>query len=274
MPIHVPLVDLLPALAGRLGDGLADVGQEPGGWVLQRLGDEPLREDLSVAVLGLHDGDVVHLSRKADQLPLCDFEDLIDGVVNGVADRSDRWGSEMSRRLLTGLLGVALAVGLVLLAGHSGPLSDVALAVLAVVLLGLTGAASRAASDLPAADVLGAAAICYAGLAAAELPMLRHGQVLASPAAVRSGLLAAVAAATGAAAAAAVLRGGRPPALVATILTGCLATVGCVLAAVTRLDPASVAGLLVALIVPLGGWVPVLSFRLAGMRLDLMPSSP
>ncbi len=274
VPIHVPLVDLLPALAGRLGDGLADVGQEHGGWVLQRLGDEPLREDLSVAVLGLHDGDVVHLRPRADQLPPGEVDDLIEGVATGISDRSDRWGPEVSRRLLTGLLGVALAVGFVLLADHRGPLSDVIAAVLAVVLLGLTGAASRAAADLPAADVLGAAAICCAGLAAAELPLLRHGHELASLAAVRSGLLAGVAGATGAAAAVAVLRGGRPPALVATILAGCLAAVGCVLAAVARLGPASAAGLLVALIVPLGGWVPVLAFRLAGMRLDLMPSSP
>ncbi len=53
VPIHVPLIDLLPALVGHLGDGLADAGLEHGGWVLQRLGDPPLREELSVAALGL-----------------------------------------------------------------------------------------------------------------------------------------------------------------------------------------------------------------------------
>ncbi len=71
------------------------------------------------------------------------------------------------------------------------------------------------------------------------------------------------------------LIGGRHPALVATILAGCLAVVGGVLAVVARrLDVTSVAGVLVALIMPLGSWVPVLAFRLAGMRLDLTPSSP
>jgi type VII secretion integral membrane protein EccD len=274
VPVHVPLIDLLPVLVGRLGDGLADIGQEHGGWVLQRLGGQPLHEDLSVAVLGLHDGDVVHLRLRTDQLPPCDFDELIDGVATGISGRSDRWGPEMSRRLLTGQLAVALALGLVVLAGHQGPLSDVVAAGLAVVLLGLTGAASRALADQPAAGVLGAAAICYAGLAAAELPMLRGGHALATPGAVRSALLAATAGATGAAIAVTMLRGGRHPALVATILAGCLAAVGCMLAAVARLDPASVAGLLVAVIMPLGGWVPVLAFRLAGMRLDLTPSSP
>jgi type VII secretion integral membrane protein EccD len=274
VPVHVPLIDLLPALVGHLGDGLADAGLEHGGWVLQRLGDPPLREDQSVAVLGLHDGDVVHLRPRADQLPPLDFDDLIDGVAAGIAGRSDRWRPEMSRRLLTGLLAVPLAAGLIVLAGRPGLLSDVVAAVLAVVLLALTGAASRALADLPAAGVLGAAAIGYAGLAAAELPLLRGGHLLATAAAVRPALLAATAAMTGAATAVTLLRGGRHPALVATILAGCLMTVGGVLAAVARLDAVSVAGVLVALIMPLGGWVPVLAFRLTGMRLDPTPSSP
>ena len=274
VPVHVPLIDLLPVLVSHLGDEPADAGQEHGGWVLQRLGSQPLREEMSVAILGLHDGDVVHLRQGAGQLPSCDVDDLVDGVATGIDGPTDRWYPEMSRRLLTGLLAAPLASGLVVLAGHQGPLSDIIAAVLTVVLLGLTAAASRALADRPAASVLGAAAICYAGLAAAELPMLRGGDVLAAPAAGPSALLGAAVGATGAAVAVAMLRGGRHPALVATILAGCLAVVGCVLAAVARLDLASVAGLLLAVIMPLGGWVPVLAFRLAGMRLDLTPSSP
>src|SRR5262249_27624667 len=69
VPVHAPLIDLLPALVGHLGDKLADAGLEHGGGVLQRLGDPPLREELSVAALGLRDGDMVHLRPRADQLP-------------------------------------------------------------------------------------------------------------------------------------------------------------------------------------------------------------
>ena len=274
VPVHVPLIDLLPALVGHLGDGLADAGLEHGGWVLQRLGDLPLREDQSVAVLGLHDGDVVHLRPRADQLPPLDFDDLIDGVATGISGRADRWRPEMSRCLLTGLLAVPLAAGLIVLAGHPGLLSDLIAAVLAVVLLVLTGAASRALDDLPASGVLGAAAICYASLGAAELPMLRGGHVLATTATVRPALLAAAAGMTGAAVAVALLRGGRNPALIAAVLAGCLASAGGVLASVTRMDVTAVAGVLVALIMSLGNWVPVLAFRLAGMRLDPTPGSP
>ena len=38
--------------------------------------------------------------------------------------------------------------------------------------------------------------------------------------------------------------------------------------------PPSVAGILLALMMPLGGWVPVIAFKLAKMRLDPTPSSP
>src|SRR5260370_3644613 len=61
---------------------------------------------------------------RSDQLPPLDFDDLIDGIAVGISGRPDRWRPEMSRRLLAGLLGGSLAVGLVLLAGPPGPQPD------------------------------------------------------------------------------------------------------------------------------------------------------
>src|SRR6202050_5648316 len=144
VPVHVPLIDLLPALVGHLGDGVAHAGLDHGGWVLQRLGDPPLREELSVAVLGLRDGDVVHLRPRAEQLPPLDFDDLIDGVATGISARSDRWQPDMSRRLLAGVLAAPLAAGLAVLAGHLGVLSCLLAGGLVLVLTGLTGVLSRA----------------------------------------------------------------------------------------------------------------------------------
>src|ERR1700683_2930800 len=104
VPVHVPLIDLLPALVGHLGDGLADAGLEHGGWVLQRLRGPPVGEDESGGAPGPH---------------------VVDGVATGIAGRSDRWRPEITRRLLTSLLAVPLAAGLALLAARPGRLSDV-----------------------------------------------------------------------------------------------------------------------------------------------------
>jgi type VII secretion integral membrane protein EccD len=280
VPVHVPLIDLLPALVGHLGDGLADAGLEHGGWVLQRLGDPPLREELSVSALGLRDGDVVHLRPRADQLPPLDFDDLIDGVAIGISGRPDRWRPEMSRRLLTGLIAVPLAAGLVVLAGHLSPLADLAAGALTIVLLGLTAAASRGLGDRLAAGVLGGGAICYAGLAAAQFTLVRAGggdhlpvSAPVSAVTLRPAVLAAGAAMAGACVAVSMLRGGRPPALVGATLAAVLVALGGALATFARLDAAHVAGLLLAIMMPLGGWVPMLAFRLAKMRLDPTPGS-
>jgi type VII secretion integral membrane protein EccD len=276
VPAHVPLIDLLPALVGYLGDGLADAGLEHGGWILQRLGDSPLREELSVATLGLHDGDIVYLRPRAGQLPPLDFDDLIDGVATAISGRSDRWRPDMSRRLLAGLIFVPLAAGIALLAGHLGGISDVLAAAMAVVLIGLTAAYSRAFADQLAADVLGTLAIGYAGLAAAELPLLagRGSTGLANPASLRPMVLACGVAVAGTAMAVSLVRGGRHPALVATSAGAMFVAIGGALATFGRLDAAAVAGILVALVLPLGGYVPVIAFRLAKMRLDPTPSTP
>jgi type VII secretion integral membrane protein EccD len=274
VPVHVPLIDLLPALTGHLGDGLADAGLEHGGWVLQRLGDPPLREDLSVAALALRDGDIVHLRPRAEQLPPLDFDDLIDGIATGISARPDRWQPGMSRRLLAGVVAAPLGAGLGLLAGHLGGLSDLLAAGMALVLIGLAAACSRAFADLLAADVLGGSAICYAGLAGAELPLLPGGAGLAGLAGVRPMVLAGGVALAGAAMAVSWARGGRHPALVATCAGSVLVAAGGALATFARLDAAGVAGILIALILPVGGWVPVIAFRLAKMRLDPAPSTP
>jgi type VII secretion integral membrane protein EccD len=277
VPVHVPLIDLLPALVGHLGEGLADAGLEHGGWVLQRLGDPPLREELSVAVLGLHDGDVVHLRPRADQLPPLDFDDLIDGIAVGISGRPDRWRPEMSRRLLTGLLALPLAAALAVLTGHVSVLSVTLAATLAVVLLALAAGASRALADLPVASVLGAAAIGYAGVAAGELPLLHGGpggRELASATTLWPALLAAGVGMAGAAALLSVLLGREHPALAGLLAVALLAGAAGALATFGRLHPVPVAGVLVGLVMLLGNGIPLTSFRLARMRLEPPPATP
>jgi type VII secretion integral membrane protein EccD len=76
------------------------------------------------------------------------------------------------------------------------------------------------------------------------------------------------------AAAATAALGGRRPAFVAAVAATCWITVAAGLAAGFRLGLAPVAGVTLALLLPFGGWIPVLSFRLAGMHLDPLPTTP
>ena len=278
VPVHVPLIDLLPALLGHLGENLADAGLDHEGWVLQRLGDPPLREELSVSALGLRDGDLVHLRPRSEQLPPLDFDDLIDGIAVGISGRQDRWRPEMTRRLLAGLLGGALAVGLALLAGHVGTTSVLLAAGMTAVLLGLTAAASRAFADVPATAVLGAATIGYAGLVGVELPLqnFQHnqGSSLLTWVVIRAALLAGGMAIAGASAAVSMASGGRRPVLVGTTAVGLLIAAGGAAATFLRLGPVAVAAAVVTLAVPVGSFVPVISFRLTKLRLDPTPTNP
>jgi type VII secretion integral membrane protein EccD len=278
VPVHVPLIDLLPALLGHLGENLADAGLDHEGWVLQRLGDPPLREELSVSALGLRDGDLVHLRPRSEQLPPLDFDDLIDGIAVGISGRQDRWRPEMTRRLLAGLLGGALVVGLALLAGHLGTTSVLLAAGMTVVLLGLTAAASRAFADVAATAVLGAATIGYAALVGVELPLqnFQHnqGSSLLTWVVIRAALLAGGVAIAGASAAVSMASGGRRPVLVGTTAVGLLIAAGGAAATFLRLGPVAVAAAVVTLAVPVGSFVPVLSFRLTRLRLDPTPTNP
>jgi type VII secretion integral membrane protein EccD len=116
VPTHVPLSGLIPALLRGLGPDLADRGLEHGGWVVQRLGEAPLDEDLSVADHGLLDGDAIHVRPRSDQLPPLDFDDLIDGVATGIRTRSGLWRPRTTRTAsvlaLVAWLAVALLVPL------------------------------------------------------------------------------------------------------------------------------------------------------------------
>ncbi len=278
VPVHVPLIDLLPALIGHLGGDLADAGLDQDGWVLQRLGQAPLKEELSLTALGLHDGDVVHLRSRRDQLAPIDFDDLIDGVAVGIAGRPDSWRPEMTRRLLVGLLALPLIADLALLAGHPGRLSEVVTAALCLALLGLAAVASRAFADGVAAGVLAAGAIGYAtvagfGLQAVNVASISPHQLL-NWGAVSAGLLPAGAAAAGAAALALLGIGGRAPALVTATAAATLVAVGGALAAFTQVGPAAVAAVVLAFALPLGASVPLIAFRLARLRLDPIPTSP
>jgi type VII secretion integral membrane protein EccD len=274
VPAHVPVADLLPTFLEHLGPELAVAGSSHDGWVLQRLGEPPLDEDLGTAGLGLYDGDVLYLRPRADQLPPVDFDDLVDGVATGTAERPDRWRPETTRRFVLSLIGVVLAVGVVI-APMSG--TGLAAAVVAgaagVILLMGAAAASRALGDRTAGIVLAAGAIGFTVVAGLALPTGAHrlgpGGLMSA-----SGLLAAGAWAATAATAARSAVGGALAGLTATVFAAVLMALGGLLVSLRLANGTGAAAIVLAVTLAVGSAVPMIASRFAGLRIPPLPTNP
>jgi type VII secretion integral membrane protein EccD len=274
VPAHVPVVDLLPTFLDHLGPELAAAGFSHDGWILQRLGEPPLDEDLGTAALGLYDGDVLHLRPRADQLPPVDFDDLVDGVATGTAERPDRWRPEMTRRFLLSLIGVVLAAGVAIAPmSGTGTLATVVGGVAGVILLLGAAAASRALGDRTAGIVLAAGAIGFTVVAGLALPTGAHtlgpGNLVSA-----SGLLAAGAWAATATAVARAVVGGVLAGLTATVFAAVLMALGGMLAALRLVNTTGAAAIVLAVTLAVGSAVPMIASRFAGLRIPPLPTNP
>lgn len=266
VPADVPLADLLPAVLGHAGADLAEEGLEHGGWVLQRLGEDPLDEEQSAEALELRDGDALHLRPRHEALPPVHFDDLVDGVATGMHERGDSWRPELTRRLALAVALLALAGGWVLLA-LPGPAGLRIAASAATALLLLLGAvsASRAMADAGAGAALGAAAVPYLGLAALLLPGGPGGHEL-----LGARILAASSAAAGAAVLALAAVGAAAPLFLALLLVGAFGVLAGVLV-LAGMTPGQLVAVVAVAAVLVGSFVPSFAFRLSGLRLPMLP---
>ncbi|GAB7186954.1 type VII secretion integral membrane protein EccD [Kitasatospora sp. Ki12] len=266
VPADVPLADLLPAILGHAGPDLAEEGLEHGGWVLQRLGEDPLDEERSAESLGLHDGDALYLRERHGTLPPVHFDDLVDGVATGMNERGDTWRPGLTRILALALALTALAAGWVLLAlpGPAAPREAAAAAVALLLLLG-AASASRAMADAGAGAALGAAAVPYLALAALLLPSGPGGDDL-----LGARVLAASSAGAGVAVLALAAVGAAAPLFLGVALVALLGVVSGVLV-LAGLTPAQLVAVVAVVAVLVGAFVPSTAFRLSGLRLPMLP---
>jgi type VII secretion integral membrane protein EccD len=274
VPAYVPLADLLPTFLAHLGGELPTTGLAHGGWVLQRLGEPALDDDLGTAALGLYDGDSVHLRPRADQLPPVDFDDLVDGVATGIADRRDGWRPELTRRTLLGLLAVLLAFGLALVPGAgSGSRTAVLAGVAALVLILAAGAASRAVGDAAGGRLLAVGGVGYAALAGLTTPAGADPSPTGLHLFTAGGTIGAGAAAAVAGVLAYFLTGTDGPLWTAAALGGGIVAVAAALVPVAGASAAGAAavGLILTLVAGIG--VPTFAARTAGLRIASLPTS-
>ncbi|WP_239396583.1 type VII secretion integral membrane protein EccD [Frankia sp. CiP3] len=274
VPVTVPLADLFPALLRQCGDELAERGLPEGGWVLQRLGAAPLAEDQTAASLGLSDGETLYLRPHGDQLPVADFDDLVDGVSTGVRSLPDRWRPAFTRWLFLALAlaTLAVAVGMLGFRSTAGAAGSRAVTAGGITVVLVTGAmvASRAIGDAAIGTVLGVGALGFAavgGLLVGQLSTDTPGVFLNGPGLSMSG--AAVAAVAGLCL---VAVGGLGPVFVTAIAAGALIAFGGMLTVAASLSGPQAAAVVVTVALAMSAAAPITAFRFAGMRMPGLPT--
>ncbi|MGE5290578.1 MAG: type VII secretion integral membrane protein EccD [Micromonosporaceae bacterium] len=272
LPAYVPFAELFPTVLRYAGSELANAGLAHGGWVLQRLGQQPFHPGMTPQQVGLRDGEMVYLRPRLSQLPQPRaFDDVADVIATGVNERPDRWSPQAARDVSLG--GAALALTAVLAALlASGPpwrLPAVTAGVIAAVLLITAMAVSRAAGDSRAGAVLGYLAMPYgfvAGLLgparSAGLTHLGAQQLLPAFAAlVFVAAIAGVAVADGLPA----FFGAGGAALLGTIAVATSLALG------NRSGAAGPAAITVAVALALTPLIPAITFRMARVTLPPVP---
>ncbi|MFJ9110866.1 type VII secretion integral membrane protein EccD [Streptomyces sp. NPDC102283] len=274
VPADVPVADLLPAVLGYAGDNLEEAGIDHGGWVLQRLGGEPLDEELTLDSYGLRDGDTLYLRPRAEALPEVHLDDLVDGIATTMRDHPFGWTPKVSRWVLLGIVVAVLVGGVLVIAwpGGSSLSRSVFATAAGLLLLAGAGAASRAVGDAGAGAALGFMVGPYLALAGWLLP----GGELAGPHAYETlgaRLLAASAAMAGGAVLALAVVAAFAALFLSVAVVSLFAAVAAVLLLTTDLAPVHAAGILAVLAVVLGAFVPSLAFRMSGMRMPPLPTN-
>jgi len=266
VPADVQLADLLPTVLGYAGSDLEEQGLEHGGWVLQRIGGEPLDENRTLDALELHDGDELYLRPRRRALPPVHFDDMVDGIKAGMEQRGDNWRPALTHHFALGLALFALAGGLALLAVPGPhPLRLAAASVTGMLLLLGAISAARALGDAVAGTALGAMAIPYLALAGLLIPTGEPGLALTG-----ARLLAGSSAAAGAAVLALAAVGCSAPFFLGAVVFAVLAVIagGLALFGLSGHDSALVVAVVV---VVFGAFMPSVSFRLSGLRLPALP---
>ncbi|WP_246002013.1 type VII secretion integral membrane protein EccD [Allorhizocola rhizosphaerae] len=164
LPGSVALAELLPELLRHAGIGLADDGEQHGGWVMRRPDGQALDEGKPLNQLGVRDGEVLHLVPAREQWPELEYDDVVEAIAAGARRRGAAWTPAATRTSTLAAAGLLLLAGVMsLLQGGPGWQPGGYLALTVAVLLLVGGVlASRAYGDGIAGSALAGFALPYA----------------------------------------------------------------------------------------------------------------
>jgi type VII secretion integral membrane protein EccD len=115
LPELVPLVELLPELLRHAGVGLADDGEQHGGWLLRRADGGALAEGKTLQQQGVRDGEVLHLVPAREQWPALEYDDVVEAIADGARRRGTAWTPAATRGSTLAGAGVLLLAGVLAL---------------------------------------------------------------------------------------------------------------------------------------------------------------
>jgi type VII secretion integral membrane protein EccD len=164
LPATVALAELLPELLRHAGIGLADDGEQHGGWIARRADGTLLDEGKSLSQQAVRDGEVLHLVPAREQWPELEYDDVVEAIAAGARKRGAAWTPNATRvSTLAGAAVLLLAGVMSLLQGGPAWLPGGYLALTVAVLLLVGGVlASRAYGDGIAGTALAGFALPYA----------------------------------------------------------------------------------------------------------------
>ncbi|MER5699812.1 type VII secretion integral membrane protein EccD [Streptomyces mirabilis] len=272
VPADIPVADLLPVIAAHAGE-TEEAGPEHDGWVLQRIGGEPLDAEETPASLKIKDGETLLLRPRDQALPPIRFDNLVDAVSAAARGLPHGWTPQVSGWTLRLMTAAALTGCLALLAvgGASAGDRSALSAGAAVLALAGAGAAGRVLEDRPGGVVLGLYGAAFLALFGSLLVAPVHSEPTAR--ATGACLLAAGAAATlgmvlanSAVAGYPVVFGAGGVVALAGVLGGGL---------MIALDEgfSQVAAAVALCVVVCGAFVPMMAFSLAGLKLPPLPTN-
>ncbi|MEU1603567.1 type VII secretion integral membrane protein EccD [Micromonospora matsumotoense] len=171
LPNGMLVGELLPHLLRHAGEDLGDVGEQQGGWVLRRATGTLLEATRNLAVQGVRDGELLHLTPGRDEWPELAYDDVVEVIASGARRTGRSWSNDTTRRAGLTVTAALLGFGLVALLAVGSPWRTPGLLALGIAaLLAVAGPVlSRAVPDATAGAVVAAAGLPYALLGGALL---------------------------------------------------------------------------------------------------------
>jgi type VII secretion integral membrane protein EccD len=115
LPSDVAVADLLPMVLKMAGETSPDGGSRHGGWCLAKLGGAAIAPDGTLSSLGVVDGDLLQLRRRAESPPPPLFDDVVEAIAAAAPGSYRPWTEQTARALGMVAAGLALLASAIVL---------------------------------------------------------------------------------------------------------------------------------------------------------------